>query len=296
MKAFVLYLLRNRVNALLAVGLFAVLSLKAPPFALVSAAVLALVTLRRGAADGLIAVAASTAILGVGWFSLGSLPGFGFPVVAALWIPVFIGALLIRLTSSQVPALEVIGVAAAALAVAIHLAVSDVVAFWHDWLRDVVAAVPGATLRGFEDEGSIKLMNGLLVMLFGMASMASLLLGRWAQSLAFNPGAFGPEFRALRLPRLSLAIVIGLVWGVGGQNPVLTSDLLMVALMVFMFAGLAVVHALMTQFRLPVLAGVPVYLLLVYLPPLAIPVLAAIGALDALLDLRGKARAIRREN
>ncbi|MGX2040192.1 hypothetical protein ACWJKU_08665 [Methylocaldum sp. MU1018] len=290
MRDFAAFIMRSRLHAIAIVGLFGILSLKALPFALLSAAALGLAALRKGWPDGaMVAVGAAVAV-GAGWYLMALRPGLNFPVVFALWLPLLIGAEALRRTESQGLALLVVGSTAALFVLGMHWMTGDVVAFWHAWLNRAVAAVPGATVQGFERDGTLRLMNGLIAMLYGIALMFSLLCARWLQSLVFNPGGFGPEFQRLRLPRLALPAAIGAIWAGGAVSPILVADLLMVAVMVYFFAGLAVVHGLVAIRRLFWIWSLPPYLALMFVPQYAFVGLALVGASDALIDFRARAR------
>jgi hypothetical protein len=118
--------------------------------------------------------------------------------------------------------------------------------------------------------------------------MLALLFGRWLQSLAYNPGGFGPEFRALRLPRLVLPVAVALVWGAGLWSPVLVADLFMAAILVYFFVGLAVIHGVIAVRGLSWGWAAPVYLALVYLPQFVLAGLALLGAVDTFVNFRAQ--------
>ena len=225
-----------------------------------------------------------------GWIIVGSRPGLDFPLVFLLWPPLLLVTETLRWTGSQGLALLVVAMVVAACHFGMHFAVGDVVAFWQEWLSRAVAAVPGATVRGFEEDNTLRLMNGFLGMGYAASLVLSLLFGRWLQSLAYNPGGFGPEFRRLRLPRLTLLAAALVVSGAGYWSEVLVADLFMLAMLMYFFAGLAVIHGVIEVRSLPWSWAVPVYLALVYVPPMALPALAAVGVLDTFVDFRARKR------
>jgi hypothetical protein len=288
MRAFADFILRNPFNAILVAGLFGILALKIPPFCLPSAAALGLYALRRGWAAGALATLGAAAVVAVGWYLLGSRPGLDFPLVYALFPPLLVAAEVLRRTESQGHALLAVGLAVAAFVVAMHLATGNVVEFWHAWLQRAVAAVPGATVQGFEDNGTLRLLNGFLAVLYGLNLMLSLLFARWLQSLAFNPGGFGPEFRRLRLDKRVLFLAVAAVWLAGAGGQAMLADLLMAAMMMYFFVGLAVIHGVIAVRGIAVGWVLPLYVLLAYLPQYALSGLALLGALDAFVDFRAQ--------
>jgi hypothetical protein len=288
MREFAAFLLRNPVYAILAAGLFGIVALKVPPFGLPSAAVVGLYSLRKGWPHGLLVALGAGLLVGAGWYGLGSRPGLDFPLAFALWPPVLLAAEALRRTESQGLALLAVGLAVIAFVLGMHIVTGDVTAFWHAWLKRAVAGVPGATVRGFEENDSLRLMNGFLAVLYGLSLMVSLLFARWLQSLVYNPGGFGAEFRRLRLPRLVLPVAIAAVWLAGYWNPVLVADLFMVAMMLYFFVGLAVIHGVIAVRGLPWGWVVPVYIVLVYLPQYALSGLALLGAVDTFVNFRAQ--------
>jgi len=295
MRPFSAFILRNPLTALLTAALFGILALKAPPFVLPSAAAVGLYALSKSWAQGVLVAAGAGLLVAGGWYLLGSRPGLDFPLVYAVWPPLLISAETLRRAQSQGAALLAIGVMVGLFVLGTHLATDDVIAFWRAWLDRAVAAVPGATVRGFEENDSLRLMNGLIAMLLGLSLMLSLLLARWLQSIHFNPGSFEPEFLALRLPRLTLFLTVALVWGAGSFDKVLLADLFMAAMMMYFFVGLAVIHGVIAVRGMARGWALPAYILMVYLPQYAVSGLALMGAIDAFVDFRAQNPAQRQE-
>lgn len=264
--------------------------MKVLPLGLLSAAALGLVALRKGWLEGVVIAAGAAAVVWVGWSMMEHRPGLDFPVVFAVWLPLLVCAESLRRTESQGLALIVTGVIVSGFVLGMHWVTGDVVAFWQSWLKRAVAAVPGATVQGFERDGTLRLMNGLVAVLYGFAMMFSLLCARWLQSLVYNPGGFGREFQRLRLPRLALPVIVGAIWASGSVSQTLVADLLMVAIMMYFFVGLAVVHGLVTIRRLHWGWSAPPYVALAFAPQYALVGLALVGAADALIDFRARAR------
>lgn len=290
MREFAAFIMRSRLHAIAIVGIFGVLSLKMLPFALLSAAALGLVALRKGWPEGVVIAAGAAVVVWAGWSMMTLRPGLDFPVVFAIWLPLLVCTETLRRTESQGLALIVVGVTVGVFVLGMHWVTGDVVAFWRSWLGRAVAAVPGATVQGFERDGTLRLMNGLVAVLYGFALMFGLLCARWLQSLVYKPGGFGTEFQRLRLPRLALPAIVGAIWASGAVSPILVADLLMVAVMMYFFVGLAVVHGLVAARGLHWGWSAPPYVALIFAPQYAVVGLALVGAVDALIDFRVRAR------
>ncbi|MGZ8217973.1 hypothetical protein [Methylomagnum sp.] len=288
MREFAVFIMRSPWIAGLVAGLLGVVALKVPPFAILSGAVVALVALRRGWPYGLMVAVGAGALVAAGWFGVGSRPGLEFPLVLALWPPLLVATETLRRTESQGMALLVVGGVIAIYAVAMHAVTGDVVAFWHEWLKHAVTGVPGATVKGFEENDTLRLMNGFLGVLYGLSLMLSLLFGRWLQSLAYHPGGFGPEFQRLRLSRLVLLTVVAIISGAGAWNQILVADLFMAGILVYFFVGLAVIHGVVAMRGLPAGWTLPIYIALIYFPQFVLAGLALLGALDTFVNFRAQ--------
>jgi hypothetical protein len=286
------FILASRWRAVLAAAGFGLGGVYFLPLILLSAAAVGLVTLRRGGWEGLLTLGAASVLTGAMFWFLPPRPGFAFPLVFALWPPVWIGAMVLRYTSSQGASLTVMGVLTVIYVVAMHAITGGaVVDFWRSWLERAIANVPGATVEGFDYEGTLRLLNGLVAMIYGMSAFAALLLARWWQALLYYPGGFKSEFLALRTPRFLLPALIAGMWLAGYFSQLVLADLVLVALAIYLFQGLAVVHAVISLRDLSGFWLALVYGLLVLIPQYGIVGLAWLGAIDSLFDLRSRMQA-----
>ena len=90
------YIMRGRMQAMLVASSLALLSLLLPPISIVSSGTVALVTLRRGAYEGLIVLACSCLVAAIlGMLLLGS---YHFPLLYGLllWLPIWLIAVVLR--------------------------------------------------------------------------------------------------------------------------------------------------------------------------------------------------------
>jgi len=130
-------------------------------------------------------------------------------------------------------------------------------------------------------------LTGLIAALLQIVSVLSLIVGRYWQALLYNPGGFGREFRAIRIPlgpaMLLLACML-LGPNFGNQMAMLT-PLCSVPLV---FAGLALIHGLVAKKRLARFWLVGLYVTLLLFMQLIYPLLVVLAIVDSLIDFRGR--------
>lgn len=130
-------------------------------------------------------------------------------------------------------------------------------------------------------------LTGLIAALLQIVSVLSLIVGRYWQALLYNPGGFGREFRAIRIPlgpaMLLLACML-LGPNFGSQLAMLT-PLCSVPLV---FAGLALIHGLVAEKRLAKFWLVGLYVTLLLFMQLIYPLLVVLAIVDSLIDFRGR--------
>ena len=287
--------MRGRSAAVLIAAPTAVLFWVFPPILIVSGAVVALVTLRRGAAEG--ALLAALAGLGAGGLAglvLGAV-GPMLSVLLACWTPLWMLAWLLRATVSLSVTLRAAALLGLLGVGGFYLMLGDPAVWWSqalDGLRQGLPALPSgerATLEQLLDllRSWAPLLPGQVVSAALLFVLAGLLLGRWWQALLYNPGGFRPEFHQLGLGR-PLALLALALFGAAVLSgwPVL-SNLVLVLGTLYSVQGIAVAHALVFKLRLS-----PAWLLLLYLllVPLLSQLVMALGIADAWVDFRTRVR------
>ena len=122
--------------------------------------------------------------------------------------------------------------------------------------------------------------------------MAALMLGYWWFTLAGGERRFAAEFRRLKLGRVLGIAATALIGLALVFDSALVQNLLPLALLAFVFQGLAVVHAWAHAKRWHPALVAPVYVLLVTPPTVALVVLAlgTLGLVDNWFDLRASLR------
>ncbi|MBA1199380.1 hypothetical protein G7011_19940 [Pseudomonas plecoglossicida] len=133
----------------------------------------------------------------------------------------------------------------------------------------------------------VPVLNGLIAALLQVVSVLSLMLGRYWQASLYNPGGFGREFQAVRIPLVPTLVLLGcMVLGPNlGSALALVTPLCSVPLM---FAGLALLHGLVAQKRLGRFWLVGLYVTLVLFMQLTYPLLVVLAIVDSLVDFRGR--------
>ena len=286
--------MRGPLAAALIVASFAYAGLMFAPSLVPSAALVALVVLRHGLAEGLkVAAMASAAVTALALLTFGKL-GIAALVVVAPWGPIAAAAWTLRASGSQGRAVALLGVFIGVFAATVRQSVPDVDAFWRERLEalgDSVKAQGGQFLTREEIASFASLVHPGTVGAITLCLVGALLLARWWQSCLFRPGAFGEEFRVLRLPLwvfpAGLAASAGAWFNRGSSSgSSLLGDVGLVLVLLFAVQGLAIAHerVLATGGRRGWLVGM--YTVLGLVPHVAITALAATGAADFLADFR----------
>ncbi len=220
MKAFANWVMKGRMQAVIAATVLAVLALLITPLGLLSAAVIALTVLRQGWREGvLVVLSALLAIGGLGGL-LFQMPVATVLIGAMLWVPAAVLGGIVGRTGSLRLGIEAAAVGAAAVVVLQYGLMSDPAAFWADALNEfLVQRIDPETLESSNIGELVALMSGWMAggvaATWFLASVASLLLARYWGSLIDQPGAFATEFRQLRFGRwLLLLVPVLLVTGV----------------------------------------------------------------------------------
>jgi len=286
-KAFVDWVFAQRVRPIV----LAVVA--APLLAPIASALIAVETVRRDFAGGVICALGTLA----GLLAIATLAGADTSIFAAIGAICVISGLgiglLIRRAGNLVLAYQTAVLVGMVVATAVGLLGFDTRVLFEPTLRDLVALLqandmPPAEVAFVEERGA--------ALAFAMAVFSqlvgTLLLGYWWSLLAARQRGFGQEFRNLALGHVlgaiaTLVIVLGLVSGVE-----LVQNLLPLAGLGFLLQGVAVVHAWAHAKRWPPGLVAPLYVLLL-LPAVnvlvAVP-LGVVGVVDNWFDLRSLLR------
>ncbi|MCO7575613.1 MULTISPECIES: hypothetical protein [Pseudomonas chlororaphis group] len=131
------------------------------------------------------------------------------------------------------------------------------------------------------------ILTGLIAALLQAISVLSLILGRYWQAVLYNPGGFGREFRAIRIP-LGPAMLLLACMLVGPNFGPQLAMLTPMCSVPLAFAGLALIHGLVAQGRLARFWLVGLYVTLLPFMQLIYPLLVVLAIVDSLVDFRGR--------
>ncbi|GLH35200.1 MULTISPECIES: hypothetical protein [Pseudomonas] len=274
MRALADFIMRGRVQATLVVVVSAVL----PLLFWLSAAAGSLVLLRRGFKD------AST-VIAFGLLPAVAIWAFGDPSTLLVLLGTLGLAALLRAGHSWSRVLlssVVLGLVYSLILDAVLRETFEVLA---KALSEALPQIEGKPVIPGELIGPV-LVASTAVML-QLFSVLALMLARYWQAALYNPGGFGREFRALKLPRaVMLALVAAMVLGpfIGPQFIVLASA----SSLVLVLAGIALMHGLVAQGRLAGFWLVGMYVTLPLILQLIYPLLVVLAIVDSLIDFRGR--------
>lgn len=266
------------------------------PFLVIPAgAVVALVTLRHGARQGLVVGISALGLVLVVRLALGH---GGLPLTAIyaglVFLPAWAAGNVLRTRADQALALLVAGAAALIYVAGLRAAVGDVDEFWRGVLESLFSFLQRETGSSVpEDQRALLIaqMHVRFVIVLSLLLTSMVLVARWWQGLLYNPGGFGTEFRAFAMPRraLTAALVLTLLdlaANQGIEQLALAGDACVILVVLFAFQGLAVIHHRAHATAMPRGWLVGLYVALGLLPQLCGPLLATAGLLDCAVDLR----------
>ena len=291
MKALANYVMRGRSQAALISSAIAVLSMILPPLSYISGAIVALVTMRRGIAEGaLIAGIATGALAIMSFFSTGNMV-VALVFAMMVWLPVWILSIVLRQTVSLPFTLIVATMLVVVVMIVFHMAVGDTVLWWQGILDKVFAealAEPGMGNMGLMLENVPQFMTALMGTAFFVSMMASILLARWWQAVLYHPGGFQKEFHAVRVdkPAAGFGALI-LIWAaIGAGSGSIVVDLAIIIGVYASVSGLSLVHHWVAAKKANKGWLILMYLLLAFIAPQILLVLAILGFADAWLNIR----------
>ena len=285
MKAFGAFLMRSRQNAMLSAFAFAFL----PILHWLSAIIIALVTLRRGAKEGaliLLSVLAPLALLALFWKN--SMAAYNATLaVTSVWLL----AIILHDTHNWSVVL-LVGAGLAILGIiVVHGYITDINAWWQhrmlNYLQQMGADIPINMLRQKQTITYLsKIATGMQAAVLLWLNLIWLLLARYWQAILYNPGAFRAELHNISMPRwASLFSLVLLAMTLLLPVPLLI-DLLPAAFLPFTFAAASLIHFILAARQANGLWLVIFYVLLIFALPYVCVVLIILAWADSLINLR----------
>ncbi|OAH99534.1 hypothetical protein A1353_20760 [Methylomonas methanica] len=296
MRFLATFIMKGRMQAMTVASSLALLSLLFPPVSIVSSAAVSLVTLRRGASEGLYVLicsclaAAVLSTLLIGNYQYALLYGLAF------WLPVWLISIVLREGRYLTLAIEIAVLLGVAVVLGIYTIQEQPVQLWREVLNFMLQPMlEGKTDVPLEQiKQSAELLAHFMTGVAAAGSVYGLLFGlflaRWWQAALYNPGGFRAEFLALK-GHVHLTLITLLVAGVAmltsGKTAELCWNVLLVLLVTYTMIGTAVLHATFSvmkgsRFMVPFL-----YVTLMLIPHVMV-VIVLCGLTDTWLDLRNK--------
>ena len=288
MKWLAAYIMRGRLEACLLASTLAMLSLLVAPLSVLSSGAVALVTLRKGANEGLIILVISSLAAGV-LATLIQVPyTFILLYVLVLWLPIWLISIVLREGQHISLAVEIAVLIGIVAVVGYYLFNADPAAMWRQVMPRMVP--PNAPVDNAKQMIDLMApyMTGIAAAGAVIGMLLGLFLGRWWQALLFNPGGFKQEFLGLRVqPRLgfiSVAIIAIAVVSSGAVAQIAWNTTILM-LVLYAFIGIAVLHTLFSRMKIGQFAVPMFYITLLFIPHSLLPV-ALVGFSDTWLDIR----------
>ena len=296
MQFLAAFIMKGRMQAIMVASAFALLSLVLPPVSIISSAAVALVTLRLGPQEGFwVLLAGSLAAALLSTVLLGSYQ-FALLYSVLLWLPVAIIAWVLRNTRSLAVALESAVGLATLVVLAFYALQADVAGFWLQILDAMTQSMQTAnpdvaidTLKESAEFFAHYMTGGIAAgSVFGL--LFGLFLARGWQANLYNPGGFVQEYKALKshqllaIISLVLAVIAALASGLIAE---ISLNVLLVLFVLYTVVGAAFLHTAFSgmkssRFMVPFL-----YVTLLLIPHV-MALVAVLGLLEAVLDLRTK--------
>jgi uncharacterized protein YybS (DUF2232 family) len=181
-----------------------------------------------------------------------------------------------------------------------HVFVPDLNAFWSTLITPVIEAFSQQKNWPYDAQTTTNMTSNLAGMMTGLVAagisfnaIVGVVIGRAWQAQLFNPGAFGNEFRQMRLGKPLALLTAGLM-GIA-LTPMTHISLLMdglpVLLLAFTVQGIAIVHAWVNDKQKSKAWLITMYILLVFLSAQMVTILATLGVLEQWFNFRKYSKA-----
>jgi hypothetical protein len=247
-RAIAAWLTERPWHAAVAIAFCGALSQLMLPFTVLACAIPVLSVLRFNARTA--AIVAAIGALSAAWIvhsAAASVIAGTFAGIALMFFGPYALALLLKRTGSLNLCFQVAVLAIGVLLTIVHAVLADPIGVWTTLLNQLLDSMQAAGLRIQGDREALialwaRSMWGALGALTLASIFGALLLGRWWESLLRAPGAFGAEYRGLRLGvALGIVVTALFVLALTIDSP-LSASLAWVAFVALAFQGLAAAH------------------------------------------------------
>lgn len=290
------FAMQGRWQAAVTASLLAVAAIILPPLNYLASGIIVLATLRTGPKEGLRVLAVALAV-----FAVVSAIAFRQVWLTAIlflsaWLPVYLVTLTLGFTRSLAKAMMAAVGVGVLLVLLMHLMLPDPALWWQQTLAPFMQLLieqEGWQLNQTETEaffiGLSSVMTGLLAAAVTFNIIIALLIGRAWQASLYDPGAFGREFTKLTLGKplaiVTAALMLLSITPLANSMKIL-ADCLPVLLVIFALQGIAIVHAIVRQKEKSVGWLVAMYVILVFLLPQMLTLLATLGVTEQWFNFR----------
>ena len=283
-------------QAMMVASSLALLSLLFPPVSIVSSASVALVTLRRGANEGLYVLlfsCLSAALLG--FFLFGNVQ-FALLYGLVLWLPVWVISIVLREGKHLSVAIQIAVLLGMLGVLGFYLYTNEPAAMWQSVLtvmaQPMLESTPDVPIE--EIKQSIQVFSHFMTGGIAAGTVYGLLFGlflaRWWQSTLYNPGGFRDEYLTLRIyPKVALGslLIVAIAWLTSGIVSEVCWNLSILTVVLYTFVGTSILHSAFSEMKTKRFMVPFLYLTLVLVPHV-IGLVVIVGVADAWLDLRSK--------
>ena len=283
MRAIAEFAMRGRTQAVAVAAISAAI----PLLFWMSAAVIALTSLRKGWEQGLILLLWSCLPAALWWLMQGDpspvLVIFGTYILAVVlrtsmsWMFVLaVGCLIGIIVTGVVPSL-------------LPELMAGAVEIGKQQLGEMTTEMAQASGHSVEDWLQA-LFAGVIGAIHTVVIIVSLILARWWQSSLYNPGGFKAEFQQLRLPKKAAIPLMLMAFFGSGIHPLILGWM-PVLLVPFLIAAIALVHGLVAIKSLSGNWLVVFYLAMFFAGPWMFLLLNMLAFVDSMVDFRARVKA-----
>jgi hypothetical protein len=288
--------MQGRLQATIAASSLALLSLLFPPVSIVSSAAIALITLRRGASEGLYILGCGTIAAGLlGFFIQGN---FQYAIAfLLLWLPIWLISTVLREGQNLSLAVGISVFIGMLGIIGVYVFVTSPASMWKPVLAQIITqmAPTGVPIENIRQAVEIlsRYMTGTFFAGIVITLLSGLFLGRWWQAILYNPGGFKQEFLALTTgPRFTLAalVVIGMAFAKLGVMSEIATNIAAILFVLYVLIGIAILHTVFAAKSYGKHIVPMFYITLILIPinlkPFILLAIALVGLSDMWLDLR----------
>lgn len=293
------FILRSRLNAF---GMTFVIAF-IPLIGTVGALMAALVTLRKGAVEGLLVFIAACLPYIIGYYayadaSSGQLAWYAMMVVVVGNVMTWVLAVLLREYQNWALELQFALIVGIVFVATLHFIYPDIQLWWASQMNAYFAKAPMALgqLKGDVTVNEIqarvvavaaKYATGFLAVSVLFNALIQLGIARWWQAVLYNPGGLQKELHQIRLSHIA-GVFFLLALALSYFSNAIVLDLMPVLYFIFGLAGLSVIHNLLAPAKTTWLWLLFIYMGIIWLFPISVILIAMVGLLDTYVDVRQK--------